>query len=193
MDTFRDQDAAAEYARGLLRGERIRLRAATDEDLAEVERWWNDPETAVLQQASILPRPGGAVNDLLRSWSANASPGSVGFAVEEEADGSLAGHVALWGGAAPQRCGTLAVVLGPYARGRGLGTDAVRTLVRYGFAELGLHRIELRAWAFNKRARAAYRRSGFIEEGRRRDALFHAGRFHDEILMSVLAHEFPHA
>ncbi|KZX20933.1 GNAT family N-acetyltransferase [Rathayibacter tanaceti] len=131
MDTFRDQDAAAEYARGLLRGERIRLRAATDEDLAEVERWWNDPETAVLQQASILPRPGGAVNDLLRSWSANASPGSVGFAVEEEADGSLAGHVALWGGAAPQRCGTLAVVLGPYARGRGLGTDAVRTLVRY--------------------------------------------------------------
>lgn len=55
MDTFRDQDAAAEYARGLLRGERIRLRAATDEDLAEVERWWNDPETAVLQQASILP------------------------------------------------------------------------------------------------------------------------------------------
>lgn len=43
---------------------------------------------------------------------------TVGFAVEEIADGSLAGYVTLWGGALPHRYATLAIVLGPHARGR---------------------------------------------------------------------------
>jgi len=70
--------------------------------------------------------------------------------------------------------------------GRGFGTDATRLAVRYGFREMGLHRIELHVLAYNERALAAYQRVGFVVEGRRRDAVFHDGRWHDEVLMAVL-------
>ncbi|PPF23613.1 hypothetical protein C5D07_04390 [Rathayibacter tritici] len=44
-------------------------RRAIEEDLLEV-----DPATAVLQQASVLPRPTGGLSEMLRLWSANAIP-----------------------------------------------------------------------------------------------------------------------
>lgn len=41
-------------------------------------------------------------------------------------------------------------------------------------------------WAFNQRARRAYAKAGFLEEGVRRDAILRGGTWHDEILMSRL-------
>ena len=62
-------------------------------------------------------------------------------------------------------------------------------LLRYGFGELGLHRIELSVTGYNLRAIATYRRAGFVEEGRRRSAIFRSGAWHDEVRMAILACE----
>ena len=45
------------------------------------------------------------------------------------------------------------IFIGPKGRGRGLGTEATRLIVGYGFEHLGLHRISLEVYAFNPRAR----------------------------------------
>jgi RimJ/RimL family protein N-acetyltransferase len=82
------------------------------------------------------------------------------------------------------------IVVGPPHQGRGYGTDAMRVLVRYGFLELGLHRIELKVFAFNERAVAAYTKAGFVLEGRRRQRVFHGGAFHDDLIMAVLRPEW---
>jgi RimJ/RimL family protein N-acetyltransferase len=63
-------------------------------------------------------------------------------------------------------------------------------MMRYGFAEMGLHRIELAVFAYNTRAQALYRSLGFTEEGRRREVVLHDGIFHDEIVMSILEDEW---
>jgi RimJ/RimL family protein N-acetyltransferase len=47
------------------------------------------------------------------------------------------------------------------AQGRGIGTRAVRELVRVGFEELGLERIWLQVFDVNARAIRAYERAGF--------------------------------
>ena len=83
MSAFPDQDAATAYGAGLLRGERTRLRPATEHDLAAIDTWWNDPAQAVLQHTTVLPRPAGAAAEALRGWSTNATAGAVGFAVVE--------------------------------------------------------------------------------------------------------------
>lgn len=62
-------------------------------------------------------------------------------------------------------------------------------MVWYGFAELGLHKIELRVWSYHQRAIRSYTKAGFVLEGVRRAAAFHAGLFHDEVLMGILAEE----
>jgi RimJ/RimL family protein N-acetyltransferase len=55
---------------------------------------------------------------------------------------------------------------------------------------MNLHRVQLFAYAFNERGLAAYRKSGFVEEGRRRQAIFREGAYHDVVLMGALRDEW---
>ncbi|MFD9738174.1 GNAT family N-acetyltransferase [Umezawaea sp. NPDC059074] len=71
-------------------------------------------------------------------------------------------------------------------QGKGYGTEATRLLLRYAFDVIGLHRVELEVFDFNPRAIASYRKCGFVEEGRLREALLWEGRWHDALLMGVL-------
>ncbi|NQX11163.1 GNAT family N-acetyltransferase [Microbacteriaceae bacterium VKM Ac-2855] len=184
-------DEAVEYGTGLLEGERIRLRSLADPDLPALVRWWADPAWAVLQQGAIRPQRAEQIAELFRSWSINSDASAVGFSVE--AGGQLIGHVALFGAALPTRIGTLGIVIRPEFVSKGLGTEALRTVLRYGFAEMGLNKVELRVWSFNERAIAAYEKAGFVREGVRRAATFHSGAFHDEVLYGILAEEFTAA
>lgn len=73
--------------------------------------------------------------------------------------------------------------------GRGLGTEVTRAIIEFGFGTVGLHRIGLRVLAYNTRAIRCYRRCGFVEEGREREAAFVDGEWHHEVIMGLLAHE----
>src|SRR6267378_3834328 len=67
------------------------------------------------------------------------------------------------------RSGELGIALGRRdCWGKGFGTDAVRTLCRWGFAELNLHRVHLKVYEDNPRGIACYEKVGFRQEGRLR-------------------------
>ncbi|MEO3947409.1 GNAT family protein [Gorillibacterium sp. CAU 1737] len=74
--------------------------------------------------------------------------------------------------------------------GKGTGSTAVKETVRFGFEELGMHRIDLEVFDFNERAYRSYLRAGFREEGRKRDAEWIDGRYVDVILMAILEEEW---
>jgi RimJ/RimL family protein N-acetyltransferase len=78
----------------------------------------------------------------------------------------------------------------PAYRGNGYGTDAMRVMLRYGFMELNLNRIQLNAFSYNERAIKSYRKAGFIEEGRQRGMLLRNGQRWDFVYMSVLRDEW---
>lgn len=78
------------------------------------------------------------------------------------------------------------IAIGEGGRGRGLGTEATRLMVDYGFEKLGLNRISLEVYDFNKRARYVYSSCGFVTEGRLRETLYYNGIFHDSIIKSIL-------
>lgn len=88
------------------------------------------------------------------------------------------------------RAGEVGIMIGERdCWGRGYGTDALRTLSRFAFDQMNLHRIELHVFAEHEQAIRVYERVGFRVEGRRRDAIYKHGRFHDMLLMSVLQGE----
>ena len=60
---------ARRYGSTLLQGDRVRFRALEDHDLADLVRWWRDPEWSVLQQMNVRPRPDVPVTEMFRSWS----------------------------------------------------------------------------------------------------------------------------
>lgn len=74
--------------------------------------------------------------------------------------------------------------------GKGFGTQVVKAVVSYGFEAVGLHRIELGVFDTNPRAQRAYEKAGFVREGVRRESELIDGKRHDEIIMSILAHEY---
>lgn len=77
----------------------------------------------------------------------------------------------------------------PEHLGRGYGTDATRLVLGHAFVILGLHRVDLRVLDFNTRAIRLYRRCGFVVEGRERESCRINERWHDDIVMALLAHE----
>ena len=85
-------------------------------------------------------------------------------------------------------------VIGMFASshmGRGLGTEATALVLDHGFRSMNLHRVDLRVLAFNDGAIASYRKCGFAQEGRERESCWLDGQWHDDIIMSILATEFP--
>lgn len=77
-------------------------------------------------------------------------------------------------------------------RGHGLGTWATCAARDLAFGELGLHRLELDVFSINPRARRAYERAGFREEGVLRDAVWLGPEegWCDDVLMAILEGEW---
>lgn len=81
-------------------------------------------------------------------------------------------------------------ILDPAILGRGLGSEATGLVLHYAFALLGLHRLDLRVLAFNKRAIACHTKCGFMIEGRERETALVDGTWYDDVMMSILDHEY---
>jgi len=110
--------------------------------------------------------------------------------VELKETGEMMGSLSLSPGFPKNRDATLGIAMGRGFLGRGYGTEAMKWAVGYGFKELGLHRVQLTVNETNERAIAAYKKVGFVEEGRQRKALWKGGRFVDIILMAILDDEW---
>ena len=190
MTELTDVTSAFGYGDSILVGERVRLRGVRDDDLPVLAAWEMDPGRMATLSSWVAPPSEAAAKERIAKWSANGKD-DLGFAIETLDDPPvLVGNIGLWGARAKDRCGTIGIALGRQYIGRGYGTDAMRVILGYGFREMGLHRIQLGVYAYNQRAIRSYRSAGFREEGRRREVAYHGGRWHDEVLMAVLADDW---
>lgn len=73
---------------------------------------------------------------------------------------------------------------------QGLGSEAARLIIDYGFKKLKLHRIDLDVYAYNPRAIKVYKRLGFKLEGKKREHAFWQGKFYDALQMGMLNREW---
>lgn len=74
--------------------------------------------------------------------------------------------------------------------GKGYAVDAAQTMVTFGFASLGLHRISAAIGPDNAASIALVTRLGFTREGRLRDHVHTNGAWRDSELFSILDHEW---
>lgn len=166
-------------------GELVRLRAIEDEDLPWVnEQFWNPTVTEHLLMYWPETLQG------TREWRDRVRAGGRGLALLIESHaGQQVGVAGLEEVSARSRTATLGIWIAEERWGRGYGTDAVRTLCRFGFREMNLQRIDLGVFETNPRGVRAYEKVGFKEEGRLRRAHYVGGRYVDLILMGLLAEE----
>lgn len=172
-------------------GELVRLREYRREDIAKAQAFVNDPEVSRLINTG-MPVPYTLWDEekfILSQGAGNKE--SYTFAIETLDDGVYIGGCGInrldW----KNRAAVVGIMIGDSRYwGRGYGTDAMRVLLGFLFDQLGLHRVSLNVFGYNERAIKSYRKCGFIEEGRMRECLYRDGRFHDEIVMSILRREY---
>ncbi|MBC7228314.1 MAG: GNAT family N-acetyltransferase [Thermoflexales bacterium] len=177
----------------MIHGERVRLRAIERSDIPTFVRWFNNPEVRrylVAYAPMSTAQEEQWFEDMLQRQQRREL---FLFAIEARVGdewvtiGNVDLHRVNW----KDRWAILGIVLGEKAYwDQGYGTDAVRTMLRFAFEELNLHRVELEVIDENARARRCYEKAGFRYEGTRRQVAFFEGRYHDSHMMSVLREEF---
>ena len=170
----------------MLEGTIVNLRAPEIDDLDRNTRWINDREVtrylSARYEMSHLAEEGW-LRDLV---SKPMAYDRVFYAIETK-EGQHIGNINLFKAQPEEQKCELGIMIGEKTRwSKGYGTDALRTLVRFAFDEMNMQRVELTVYHFNERGQAAYRKAGFVEEGRRRDAIYTEGAYHDLVVMSVL-------
>lgn len=73
---------------------------------------------------------------------------------------------------------------------KGIGTDAVMTLMEYAFNQLNLHRLNGSWLSYNEASRDLYLKCGWQVEGIQRKAVFRDGEYYDLITSGILKSDY---
>jgi RimJ/RimL family protein N-acetyltransferase len=177
-----------------LAGEVVTLRAWERDD---VRAAWQAAQSVdgKGEQLRDWRKPPRSLAEMEREFEANAAdPPADVLEFLIQADGRPVGDIDLF--RIDERNRSAMIGIGIWSaedRGKGYGYDALRTVVRWAFEHLNLHRIELNVDPENAAALRIYERAGFVVEGRRRKHHFERGAYHDELTMGILREEFQAA
>jgi aminoglycoside 6'-N-acetyltransferase len=162
-------------------GEHVRLRPLVEADREALFEVLSDPTVVAVWDTR---GPDESANDLL-----SGEEDRVAFAIE--VDGKFAGSIQYAEADDPDyRSAGIDIFMPTRFQGRGLGTDAVRTLARYLIEVRGHHRLTIDPAADNARAIRSYEKVGFRPVGVMRQYERGVdGAFHDGLLMDMLAGE----
>lgn len=166
----------------VLLGERVVLRPVGPADVAALRTHLQDPSVARWWG------PRRADLDAADAWL-DTDPDTTVWTIE--VDGVVAGSIQVAEEPDPDyRHAGIDLFLGPAFQGRGLGSDAIRTVARWLFEVRGHHRLTIDPSAANERAIRTYAAIGFRPVGiMRRYERGPDGTFHDGSLMELLRGE----
>lgn len=171
----------------------IRLKYFTATDFDQLISWIDSPRLLMNWSGPMFNFP--LTPDKL-SWyldGANDLGSSEVFVFKavDTATGAAVGHISLGSLSPKNRSARISrVLVDPATRSRGIGQQMLTQVLRFGFEELGLHRIDLDVYDFNEAALRCYTRAGLQAEGRSRDILRYDDEYWSLVEMSMLEHEW---
>ncbi|MBP6786271.1 MAG: GNAT family N-acetyltransferase [Candidatus Promineofilum sp.] len=108
------------------------------------------------------------------------------LAITRRSDGRLIGNCGIRRSAADAHEAEIGYELAPDEWGQGYATEAVQTIVRFGFEELGLHRIAAWTVADNTASARVLEKVGLTLEGRLVDKEHYKGRYWDVLMYGMV-------
>lgn len=175
----------------LLKGHRIYLDALRQEDMPTMAKWMNNFElTYHLWTGAVRPQ---ALEQEQEWFASNEKQRDkyLDFAIRTLTNEHFIGHINLRNYNNRNRTAALSILVGDTTlHGQGYGTEALQILTHYAFTEVNINRLELTVSDFNVAGIRCYEKCGFQHEGRKREAMFRDGRYHDTLLMAILREDW---
>jgi len=174
----------------LLEGKRIFLRTLCMEDAdGNYPHWFNDPEVTKYNSHGERTYTKAMAQEYIKMVS-KASSAHV-FAIIEKSTNTHIGNISLQAINLKARNAEFAILIGePRVYGGGIGEEAGRLLLEYGFKKLALHRIYCGTSSNNLGMQKLALKLGMQKEGCRRDGLLKNGKFADIIEYGILEDEY---
>ena len=170
-------------------GEGVELRRHDPSNYPLYARWYGDEEIWRLTSWAPEPLQRETVERLFEDRK--SSPANDSFAIHRKSEEEPIGVISLMNLSKANASADLSIIVGAAEdRDKGLGTEAIRVILRYAFEELGLDRVALSVFEFNEPAIRAYEKLGFQKEDRIPRAVYRDGEWQDAILMRILASEW---
>jgi RimJ/RimL family protein N-acetyltransferase len=170
----------------------IRLRAYRPDD---VDALFEAVSESVLELAAWLPwaHP-GYCRDESAAWVASRAEAwykgdAYDFAIEDARTSALLCGCGLNRIDVNSKCANLGYWVRTSRAGRGVATAAVRLLVPFGLADLGLQRLEILVAAQNRASQRVAEKAGARKEGILRKRFFLQGLPQDAMLYSLIAED----
>ncbi|GAA3604518.1 hypothetical protein GCM10022223_20200 [Kineosporia mesophila] len=169
---------------------RVELRMVAESDLDVFDAaFQSEAGASEYQWFGFTPTHG--LRDALRTRALLAGPDNM---LSVTVDGELVGRVEWlerrWGRRDTSLCWEIAIGILPEQRGRGIGKAAQYQLVSYLFTHTRVERIQATTDPENQAELACLKHVGFAHEGVVRRAQWRLGRWHDQMLFSILRSEF---
>ncbi len=176
----------------MLKSEKVILRPVRRTDIEYFLTWFNDPE--VTQYLSMyFPMTEMAEEKFIESLGTTYAGKDAMFVIEaiEHDINKPIGCVSLDNIHPKDSHAVFGIAIGEKDYwSNGYGTEATSLIIKYGFEQLNLHRINSFAIAFNERSIRLHLRAGFKEEGRQREGIFRNGAYHDHVVFGLLRKEW---
>ncbi|MGW0232098.1 GNAT family N-acetyltransferase [Actinopolymorpha singaporensis] len=173
-----------------LTSERVVLRQFEPEDAADLFVWRSDPEVQKYNSEPMrdVRQAAQLIEDLRREYSAQRS---IHWAVTLSGEGRAVG---LFGFVSWERFHHRAEAGYDLRRdhwGRGIATEALGAMLRFGFTRMRLNRVEAQTIADNHESVRLLQRLGFHREGLRRAySLEEDGTYHDGAIYGLLRRDY---
>ncbi|MCB2409130.1 GNAT family N-acetyltransferase [Hymenobacter lucidus] len=172
----------------------IRLEQFTQADFKQLIEWIKDEELLMNWSGSLFSFP---LTEASLAWyieDTNDPLNSDAFvykAVDNKTN-EVVGHISLGGISRKNRSARISrVLVGSHQeRGRGICQGMIKAVLKVGFEQLGLHRIDLGVYDFNKGAIGCYTKAGMMLEGTSRESLYFNGAYWSLTEMSMLEAEW---
>ncbi|HUT80313.1 MAG TPA: GNAT family protein [Candidatus Bathyarchaeia archaeon] len=175
----------------MFEGNLVRLRSLELTDLDPMMEHWNDLDFRQFCGRATPDSREDREEFIRNSWKLRQEGKIYIFAIEEKNTKKFLGQTNLNVINKIARSADLGIfIFNKEEWNKGFGSDAMKILLKFGFDNLNLHRIELSVYPYNERAIHVYKKIGFTIYGRKRHSRFMNGQFQDEILMDILEDEW---
>jgi len=166
--------------------ERLRLRELADEDAPAVFDMFRQEQVTRYYDVETMTGVTAASALITFMRQRYGSRAGIRWALEDRESRNFVGTIGFNSISQVAHKGHLGYELAPAAWGRGLATEAVRAVVRFGHEQVELNRIEAAVMLENHASVRVLEKAGFREEGVLRAFGYWKGCYHDLRMFSVL-------
>ncbi|ASS76247.1 hypothetical protein CIG75_15720 [Tumebacillus algifaecis] len=174
----------------LLETERFRLRDLQDRDVEDFFANFSDEETMRYFGMAALTEQAQAVKMMKGMEEGRQENSAIRWAIARREDDRLIGTIGFHNWSVKSFRAEVGYEINRAYWGQGVATEVLRAVLKCGYEEMGLNRIEAIVIPENLASFRVLEKVGFKKEGLLQEYMHYNDRYHDAVILALLKREF---